>query len=491
MDKNTPKSQTEESEIGYVVSVNNYILWLNGLPNVKINEIIQNQESVRAIVTSIKEDLVEALVLDDAKIKPQDSFRRTNNQLMIKAGPHLFGRAINPLGQPIDGKSGFGNFGEMIEMGQIPPGIKARDQITDQFVTGVTLVDMLIPLAFGQRELIIGDNHSGKTGFLLDTVINQKDKDVICIYALIGKPINTIKNILDALKNNQTLSNTIVVSTNSSERASLVYLTPFTAMSIAEYFQKQGKNVLIVLDDLGLHAKFYREISLLSNKPPGRDSYPGDIFYQHARLIERAGKFSQNNGGGSITALPVIETILDDFSSYMTTNLMGMTDGHLLFSATRYHQGYRPSVDIFLSVSRVGRQTQNIAQKTLADKIKALLLEANKLQAYSRLGSDLSPQTLFTLKQGQQIESILKQSASSNIDVTVQTILLALIFTPFFSEKETSFVSDNKQKIVSYLSTPEVLKNLQTRIPVMHDDKELIEMVKTLIPALEKAITNN
>jgi F-type H+/Na+-transporting ATPase subunit alpha len=470
-------------EVGYATNINNYIVWVEGLPNIKINEIVVSQNNARGIVNSIQNDLVEVLLLDDLKVRPRELFMRTNRQLSLNVGMHYLGRAINILGQPIDGKTGFGSQGQVEEINKTAGGIKTREIINTQFETGITVVDMLIPIAYGQRELIIGDSHSGKTGFLIDLLANQKDKNIVCVYSIIGKPITEIKNILNILAVNQITPYTVVIAASSSDKSPLIYLAPSVATSVAEYFQRQGKDVLLILDDMGLHAKYYREISLLSGKPPGRDSYPGDIFFQHAKLIERAGRFNKNFGNGSITALPVIETHMDDFTSYMTTNLMAMTDGHILFSSQKYKQGLRPAVDIFLSVSRVGRQTQNLAQKTLADSIKAILTEAKKLEAISRFGSEISPQTLAVLKQSQQIELILKQGQLAKTPIPVQIILLALTFTPFLAQKDTNFVSRNLNIITDYL-----VKNIdsyKSQLSLFKSDKELVSSLGGVISGLQ------
>jgi len=319
-----PSAPTPTEEIGYAVSIKNYIVWVNGLPNIRLNEIVTTGDNAKGVVISIAEDLVGVLMLDEAAIKPKQDFKRTQQQLSIKVGTQLLGRMINPLSQPLDGKGMITIKDEPVTIEQAPRSIKSRERITDQFETGLSLVDMLVPVAKGQRELVLGDAHSGKTGFLLDTVINQRGRKIICVYAVIGKPINEISNVVKALEANKAMEYTVVVSTSSSDKPPLIYLTPSVATTIAEYFQKRGNDVLMVLDDMGIHAKFYREISLSLGRPPGRESYPGDIFYQHAKLIERAGRFKKEYGGGSITALPVIETNLDDFSSFMTTNLMGI-----------------------------------------------------------------------------------------------------------------------------------------------------------------------
>ena len=352
---------------------------------------------------------------------------------------------------------------------------------------------MLVPIAYGQRELVIGDPHSGKTTFLIDCIVNQKGKGVICIYAVIGKPINEIKNITEVLKANDALSYTIIIAASSSEKPSLIYLTPSTAVSIAQYFQKAGKDVLLILDDMGLHAKYYREISLLSGKAPGRQSYPGDIFFEHAKLVEKCGNFNSSIGGGSITCLPVMEVNVDDFASYLTTNLMGMTDGHLLFSSARYHQGQTPSVDISLSVSRVGRQTQNIAQKSLADKIKGVLAESERLESYSRLGTDISPHTQQVIKQGKQVAAIIKQPGLFKIPIIAQMIMLGLVFTKFFIDRDVAFVEKNKNTILSYLlqqtnfNVPKFdISQYKLSVEKMKDDTEFIDSLANLTPVLER-----
>lgn len=473
-------------EIGYATSINQYLVWVNGLPNVRINELVISEQGASGLVTAIKDDLVEVLMLDDVKVKPQESFRRTLKQLTILAGSHLLGRTINPLGQPIDGKGGFANLGQVISLDKRPEPIKSREQISRQFETGISLVDSLVPLAFGQRELIIGEPHSGKTGFLIDTIINQAGGQVICVYTLVGKPVNEIRNLVEILRVNKATDYTVVVATSSSERAPLGYLAPAVGVALAEYFQKRGQDVLLILDDLGIHAKLYREISLLSGKSPGRQSYPGDIFFTQAKLLERAGNFNKNAGGGSITALPVIEVSTDDFASFMATNLMGMTDGHLKFDASRYHQGIRPSIDVSLSVSRVGRQTQILAQKGLADRVKATLAEGTKLEALSKLGSDISTQTQQIIKQSKQIEEILKQPSSTKIPTIAQMILLGLTFTPFFSLKDVNFVKVNKELIIKYLTTKIDSSKIEAQVKKFKDASQFIESLTSLIPVLQK-----
>lgn len=489
------KTPTQPTEIGYVISVKNYFVVLNGLPNVAINEVLINKAKSRCLVTSLKEDEVEALLLDEVKVSPNEVFTRTFQEYSIKAGPFLLGRSINPLGSPIDGRSAFPKSSTVLPIYQVAGGIKTREFIKNQFRTGLTTIDMLIPIAKGQRELIIGGSQSGKTGFLIDTIINQRSlnnikkyppNEVICVYGLIGKPIIEIRRLIDILTVNKAIDYTTIVATSASDPASLIFLTPYVATSLAEYFQKQGLDVLLILDDMGNHAKFYREISLLSGKTPSRESYPSDVFSLHANLLERAGNFNKTFGGGSITALPVMETNFDDFVSFIATNLMAMTDGHLMFSSNLYHRGIRPAVDISLSVSRVGRQTQSIVQKILADSIKSVLAQASKLETLARFGSEVSPQTQYILNQSKQIHEILLQNPLTKTHPSVAMIMLGLIFTPFFTNKDISFLKTNKQKLINFLTKNLDLEKIWVEIFAMREENQFFDLLKNLIPQLEK-----
>lgn len=477
-------------EVGYVISTRNYLLLLNGLPTVRINEIVVNEDGVRGLVTGLNANSVEVLLLDDARIEPNEQFFKTGQQLAVGVGDHLLSRVINPLGVPIDGKAKFPKPKDMLPVSKVASGLKSRQFIKEQFLTGLTTVDMLIPIAKGQRELIIGSARSGKSSFLIDVIVNQSSTETIVIFALIGKPLTEIRRIVDTLAVNKAIDRTCIIAASSSDPASLILVTPAVAFTIAEFFQTQGKDVLLVLDDLGLHAKYYREIALLSSKAPGRESYPGDIFSIHAALVERAGKFNPEYGGGSITALPVIETSFNDYASFIPTNLMAMTDGHLMFDYELYHKGLRPALNIPLSVSRVGRQTQNIVEKQLADHVKSTLAQAKRLESLSRFGSEVSEQTQQLLNQGKQIEVLLSQQGLTHIPHPVQTILLSLVFTPFLTSQNEIFVKENKQKMVDYLAKNINLEDFQQKTNTMKNEPELISLVTTLIPELEKACGN-
>lgn len=477
--------QAQPKEIGYASAISDYLVSVNGLPEVRINEIVVTESKARGIVTALKDDSVTVLMLDPISVRPNEVFSRTYKTFSVRVGSHFLGRAINPLGVAIDGKQKFPPIGDELAVDQPIRGIKTRLTIKNQFETGIMMADMLVPIAKGQRELLIGNAKSGRTSFLIDLIVNQKDKGIICIYTMVGKPVKEIKQLVDILEVNKALPYTIIVAAASSDLASLIYLGPSVGITLAEYFQRQGKDVLLVLDDMGSQAKFYREISLLGNKFPGRESYPGDIFFQHARIMERAGSFNKENGGGSITCLPVIEVNLDDFSAYIPTNLMAMTDGHLRFDSALYRQGTRPAVDISLSVSRVGKQTQTLPQKMLADRVRSTLAEAEKVETLSRFGSEISSQTQLLLRQSEQIKLLLIQSALVHLPQAVQMVILSLAFTPFFQTKDTNFVRVNKQRIIDYLRNPEILTQLEKRIEGFKDDLSLIEFVKSITPNLE------
>src|SRR3989344_1432824 len=470
----------QTQEVGYVVSTREFLIMLDGLPTVKINDMVQSETGLRGWVNSLLPDKVEVLMLDEGKVAPKQMFKRLDNRLGIAVGDFLLGRSINPLGVPIDGKGllSVSKTIQILELDKTAPGIESRQFISEQFLTGITLIDTLIPLGQGQRELILGDAHSGKTGFLIDTIVNQKGTNVICIYASIGKPAVAIRNLIDTLKSNGALSYTIIVATSSSEIAPLIFLTPKTAFTVAEYFQKQGRDVLLILDDLGNHAKIYREISLLGNKSPGRESYPGDIFYQHAHLLERAGNFLPAYGGGSITALPVIELNLTDFTTLIPTNLMSMTDGHLLFKSSLRSQGQTPAIDISLSVSRVGRQTQDPLSNFLSSQVRQMLSDASDLETVARFSTELPQETQLTLKRREQIMELLKQDPLTVTPKAIQLIFMALPYTSFLKDKSKTFLENNKRNIADAFMKDARLSQITKKIPSLKTAEELIKLLE-------------
>lgn len=472
-------------EVGFVTSNRDFLVHLDGFPTIKVNDMVESEQGLRGWVSSISENQIEVLMLDEGKIVPKQLFRRLPQRLGLRVGEFLVGRAINPLGVPIDGKKNLlkEDF-QVLELEQPAPGIEHRQFITNQFLTGVTMVDSLIPIGLGQRELILGDAHSGKTAFLIDLIINQKNTGVICIYASIGKNAVAVRNLIDILKSNGALDYTVIIATSSSESAPLIFLTPKTAFTVAEYFQRKGQNVLLILDDLGNHAKIYREIALLGNKSPGKEAYPGDIFYQHAHLIERAGNFLPEIGGGSITALPVVELNLNDFTTLIPTNFMAMTDGHLLFKASLRSQGQTPAIDLSLSVSRVGRQTQDRLSNLLSTRVRQLLSEASDLETLSRFSSELPQETQLILRRKDQFIEFLRQDPLTPVQKQIQLILLALPFTSFLQDKNKAFVEKYKRIITqSFLTHPQLLSITKATSEIKTDD-ELIKLLEGAGPIL-------
>lgn len=475
---------TSTQEIGIVKSVREFLIFLEGLPTIRLNDIVESEGST-GVVSALFDDLVSVYMLEEATIKPGQVFTRAHQRLAIEIGEFLLGRTIDPLGKPLDGKKLLSQGGKFVGLEKKAPGIWARKFITDQFMTGITLVDSLVPIGKGQRELVLGDARSGKTSFLIDLIVNQKDTGVICIYASIGKAITDVKKLSDLLSANNAFGHTIVVAASSSDPPPLILLAPKTAFTIAEYFQKKGKDVLIILDDMGNHAKIYREISLLQERPPGRESYPGDIFYQHAHLLERAGNFKENEGAGSITALPVIELNLTDFTTFIPTNLMSMTDGHLLFTSALHNQGMRPSIDTSLSVTRVGLQTQNRVQNALAGRIKSVLAQATQLESISRFSAELPVETQQLLHQKELIEEFIIQEAFISYPKDAQILSLALVFTNFLADKDKYFVRIYKKTLMHAFVHDPKFKSLQDIIRKGSSEQELLDKLEGMRPVLE------
>lgn len=476
-----------EQEVGYVTSSRDFLVFLDGMPTVKINDVVISESGKRGWVNSLHKNEAEVLMLDEGVVNPGELFKRSDSRLSIRMGEYLLGRAINPMGVPIDGKSHLASGKDVqSELDRKAPNINMRKFITEQFITGITLIDTLIPIGKGQRELVLGDAHAGKTAFTIDLILNQRDRNVVCIYASIGKPISQLKSLLEVLTDTGAMSYTVVIAASSSESAPLIYLTPRTAFTVAEYFQKSGRDVLLILDDIGSHAKIYREISLLSGKTPGRESYPGDIFYQHSHLLERAGNFKEENGGGSITTIPVLEVNLADFATYLPTNLIGMTDGHLLFNSNFRNQGMSPAIDISLSVTRVGRQTQKRVQNLLSSRIRELLARAGELQTISKFSAELPFQTRQTLKQKEILDELLNQENSTRISLSAQIVLLALAFTPLFLDKDAEFIKKSKGIILDAFSKDPTLKSFLEKAEDLETMEELLKGLTELIPVISK-----
>jgi len=447
-------ANTRHEEAGFVAEAKEYLVTLEGLPSIRINDVIANDQGQRAMVMGLRDDRVEALLLDRSDVRVGERFFFRDHGIKFPLGDELLGRILNPVGDAIDGRGSITASESFFKLEIVAPGMNARNPIKRQFETGISVIDTLLPLSFGQRQLIIGPTGSGKTLFLEDIIVKQRASEIVCIYALIGKPLSYIQDVVHRISGAEGNPKTIIIAARSEEVAPMILISPSVAFSVAEHFASQGKDVLLVLDDLGTHAKYLREVALLSGRFPGRESYPGDIFYQHAHLMERAGQFNKMVGNGSITLLPVLETSIEDLTNLIATNLMAATDGHLFFQPNLYARGYHPSVSVLRSVTRIGRKTQTQLYKELSMRILALLADYEKQQEFSRFGTQLSEGTRKLLTRGAHLEVLLQQEAfTQTFPLEIQAILLGLIYTPLFNDKETSFIENNKGAIIKVVST--------------------------------------
>lgn len=473
-------------EVGYVIRSKYYFIHLEGLPSARIHQILTTKDGHKAVVMALGTNWVEAVLLHNYTAKPGDEFFLDSLGIRIPVGDFLVGRTIDPLGNALDGKKPWPTLNEttskLLELEISAPGISRRNRISQQLITGKTIIDSLLPIGKGQRQLIFGEPRSGKTSLLLDTILSQKKTHTICIYAAIGKSVLDMKQFTEDLEKNGAESYSLVVAGLSNESSPVVMMTPITAFSIAEYFRDRGIDVLLILDDLGVHARIIREIALLSERVPGRESFPGNIFYEQAHLIERAGNFTsqKSTGSVSITLLPLIETDLENFTTLIPTNLMASTDGHLLFSSSQFAAGYYPAIDINRSVTRVGRQTQTTLVHRLADKIRLLLSDYHDAESYSRFGSELTQKTRTILKQGEITVELLKQEPLEYIPQPVQLLMLSLIFTNFFQNHDVDFVRRYKKQIRQALATAEPFVELSKITNEFTFDNLIAQLEKNL-----------
>jgi F-type H+-transporting ATPase subunit alpha len=405
----TFKTSADQSEIGTVIEVGDNIARIYGLDNAQASELVQFPNGVEGIVLNLEEDNVGVAILgSDEDIKEGDQVKRTGRIASVPVGEALLGRVVNPLGIPVDGKGEIATK-KYRTIENRAPGVVERQSVKQPMQTGIRAIDALIPIGKGQRELIIGDRGTGKTAIAVDTIINQKGNNVFCIYVAIGQKNSTIAALAQTLEQNGALEYTTIVTVSSAEPAALKWVAPFAGCAMAEELMYAGKDVLIVYDNLTQHAQAYREVSLLLRRPPGREAYPGDIFFLHSRLLERAAKLSDELGGGSITALPIIETQAGDVSAYIPTNLISITDGQIYLQSSLFFSGVRPAVDVGISVSRVGGSAQIKAMRTVAGPLKLDLAQFRELAAFSKLASDLDKNTQAQLTRGEKITEVLKQ----------------------------------------------------------------------------------
>ena len=443
----------EQSETGTVIMVGDGIARASGLEKCMSGELLQFENGEYGMAQNLEENSVSIVLLgSDAGIKEGGIVKRTGKVVSVPVGEALIGRVVNALGQPIDGKGPI-DAAEYRPIESPAPGIIDRQPVKEPLQTGIKAIDSMIPIGRGQRELIIGDRQTGKTVIATDTIINQKGKDVICIYVAIGQKRSTVASLVENLERNGAMDYTIVVAATASELAPIQYIAPYSGCAMGEYFMYKGKHVLVVYDDLSKHAVAYRALSLLIRRPPGREAYPGDVFYLHSRLLERAAKLSDANGGGSLTALPIIETQAGDVSAYIPTNVISITDGQIFLVTEMFHSGIMPAVDPGISVSRVGGNAQVKAMKKVAGTLKLIYSQYRELQGFAQFGSDLDADTKARLAQGERIVEVLKQDRNAPVPVEKQVAILYATINGFLKDIEVSQVAEYEKSLYEYLDS--------------------------------------
>ena len=470
------RHKIDSNDVGTVISVGDGIANVYGLEKAMLGELLLFQNNVYGMVMNLESDSVGVVLLgNDSLVKEGDLVNRTKQVMEVPVGENMLGRVVNSLGQPIDG------LGEIkttrtrpIEV--IAPGVIKRKSVDTPLETGITMIDAMTPIGRGQRELIIGDRQTGKTAIAIDTIINQKDKGVICIYVAIGQKNSTVAQIVDKLKKFKAMDYSIVVSASASEPAPLLYIAPYAGCAMAEEFMSQGKDVLIVYDDLSKHAVAYRALSLLLKRAPGREAYPGDVFYLHSRLLERACKLAPEFGGGSITALPIVETQSGDISAYIPTNVISITDGQIFLQTDLFNAGQRPAIDSGLSVSRVGGDAQFKATKQVARSLKIELASYLEMKSFSQFGSDLDASTLAILKHGEALMSMLKQNQYNVYQLDKQVFDLFVAKNKFLDDLNKDEVRSKLDEVYNVFKAThqDVLENINKNKQISDEDSQIL-----------------
>ncbi|MBE5769775.1 MAG: F0F1 ATP synthase subunit alpha [Clostridia bacterium] len=458
------ENKISQSDTGTIIMIGDGIARVSGLEKCMANELVRFSNGAYGMALNLEENSVAIVMLgDDDGIKEGDVVERTGQVVSVPVGEAMIGRVVNSLGQAVDGRGPI-ETKEMRPIERNAPGIIQRKSVSVPLQTGIKAIDSMIPIGRGQRELIIGDRQTGKTVIALDTIINQKGKDVICIYVAIGQKCSTVAQLVDTLSAAGAMDYTIVVSATASELAPLQYIAPYSGCAMAEYFMDQGKDVLIVYDDLSKHAVAYRALSLLIRRPPGREAYPGDVFYLHSRLLERSARVDPAYGGGSITALPIIETQAGDVSAYIPTNVISITDGQIFLETELFHAGIMPAVNPGISVSRVGGNAQIKAMKKVAGSLKLLYSQYRELQGFAQFGSDLDADTKARLAQGARIVEVLKQNRNKPVAVENQVCLFYAVTHDFLKEVEVKDVADYEEGLYERMAAQhgDVLDEIRT-----------------------------
>ena len=486
------ENKIEQSETGVVILVGDGIAKASGLDNCMAGELVEFPNGSYGMAQNLEEDTVSLVILGtDAGIKEGDTVKRTGRVVSVPVGAGLLGRVVNALGEPIDGKGVIANEGfRPIEMPA--PGIIDRQHVDTPLQTGIKAIDSMIPIGKGQRELIIGDRQTGKTTIATDTILNQKGKNVICIYVAIGQKRSTVAQVVESLTLGGAMDYTIVVSATASELAPMQYIAPYTGCTMGEHFMHQGKDVLVIYDDLSKHAVAYRAISLLIRRPPGREAYPGDVFYLHSRLLERAARMSDKKGGGSLTALPIIETQAGDVSAYIPTNVISITDGQIFLETELFNAGVMPAVNPGISVSRVGGDAQIKAMKKVAGSLKLLYSQYRELQSFAQFGSDLDADTKARLALGERIVAVLKQKNNAPVEVAHQVCIIYAVTNGYLNQLEVEQIPEFEKRLFEFMDNGayrHVLEAIRTTGKLEKDTEEalkaaLSELLKEFQPTV-------
>ncbi len=475
-------------ETGIVIKVGDGVARVYGLENVEYGEVVEFEDGTEGVAFNLEEDNVGVVLLGEGKgIVEGGKAKRTGRILDMPVGDGLIGRVLDPLGRPIDGKGDI-EYVERRAVERIAPGIVTRKPVHEPLQTGIKAIDALIPIGRGQRELIIGDRQTGKTTIAIDTILNQKREGVVCIYCAIGQKRSTVAQTIQLLKEHGAMDYTIVISATASEPAALQYLAPYSAVTVAEYFRDTGRAALIIYDDLSKQAVAYREMSLLLRRPPGREAYPGDVFYLHSRLLERAAKLKDELGAGSLTALPIIETKAGDISAYIPTNVISITDGQIFLETDLFYKGQRPAINVGLSVSRVGGAAQIKAMKQVAGKLRLELARYRELEAFAQFASDLDPATRAQLERGRRLMELLKQPPYQPIPVEKQIVAFFAAINGYLDDIPVEAVTKFERELYAFMDAqhPEILKEILEKKQL---DDELTEKLHAAVKEFKATFT--
>ena len=482
------RKETRQDEVGYVISVGDGISKVHGIDKCCSNELLEFSNGSFGMALNLEENLVSAVLLgSDVGISEGSVVKRTGRVVSVPVGEGMIGRVVNALGQPIDGKGPI-TASDYSPIERRAYGIIERKSVSVPLQTGIKAIDSMIPIGRGQRELIIGDRQTGKTVIATDTIINQKGKDVICIYVAIGQKQSTVTGVVDTLYRAGAMDYTIVVSSTAGDPAPLQYIAPYAGCTMGEYFMDKGRDVLVIYDDLSKHAVAYRALSLLIRRPPGREAYPGDVFYLHSRLLERAARLAPEYGGGSLTALPIIETQAGDVSAYIPTNVISITDGQIFLESELFHSGVRPAVNPGISVSRVGGNAQTKAMKKVSGKLKLLYSQYRELQGFAQFGSDLDADTKSRLDQGARIVEVLKQDRNSPIATELQVAIIYAVVNNMLKEIRIEDIHRFEDELFEYLTAvkSELLDTIKKTGVLSEESEE--ELKAAILTVKEKFI---